>query len=140
MGGVDRGDQLRGYYHVRMKCRKVYKYIYNFLFDVAITNGFIVYHYGHPSSKLKIKDFRCQLANELISNYCSRATVGYGKPKKLLMAHFPYMSEQRKRGRCSLCREKKKRSDTIWACRECGVWLCHPGTADDCFAKWHFRM
>ena len=24
MGGVDHGDQLRGYYHVRMKCRKFY--------------------------------------------------------------------------------------------------------------------
>ena len=25
MGGVDQGDQHRGYYHVRMKCRKFYK-------------------------------------------------------------------------------------------------------------------
>ena len=25
MGGVDMADQLRGYYHVRMKCRKFYK-------------------------------------------------------------------------------------------------------------------
>ena len=28
MGGVDRNDQLRGYYHVRLKCRKYYKYIF----------------------------------------------------------------------------------------------------------------
>ena len=27
MGGVDEGDQLRGYYRVRLKCRKNYKYI-----------------------------------------------------------------------------------------------------------------
>ena len=27
MGGVDRADQLRGYYHVRMKCVKNYKYL-----------------------------------------------------------------------------------------------------------------
>ena len=38
MGGVDRNDQLRGYYSVRMKCRKVYKYIFWFLLDVSITN------------------------------------------------------------------------------------------------------
>ena len=25
MGGVDMGDQMRGYYHVRLKCRKFYK-------------------------------------------------------------------------------------------------------------------
>ena len=42
MGGVDRGDLLRGYYHVRLKSRKVYKYIANFLFDVSITNAFIL--------------------------------------------------------------------------------------------------
>ena len=28
MGGVDNNDQLRGYYHVRLKCRKFYKYIF----------------------------------------------------------------------------------------------------------------
>ena len=37
MGGVDRGDQLRGYYRCRSKSRKVYKYIFFFLFDVVIT-------------------------------------------------------------------------------------------------------
>ena len=38
MGGVDRNDQLRGYYQVRLKGRKYYKYIFWFLFDLAITN------------------------------------------------------------------------------------------------------
>ncbi len=32
-GGMDHSNQLRGYYHVRLKCRKYYKYIW-FLFDV----------------------------------------------------------------------------------------------------------
>ena len=35
MGGVDRNDQLRGYYGVRMKCRKLYKYIFWFLLDIS---------------------------------------------------------------------------------------------------------
>ena len=30
MGGVDHADQLRGYYHVRWKCMKKYKYIFFF--------------------------------------------------------------------------------------------------------------
>ena len=42
MGGVDRGDQLRGYYNCRTKSRKFYKYIY-FLLDVSITNAFILW-------------------------------------------------------------------------------------------------
>lgn len=37
MGGVDRGDQIRGYYSCRTKCRKNYKYIFHFLFGVATT-------------------------------------------------------------------------------------------------------
>ena len=35
MGGVDRGDQVRGYYSCRTKCRKFYKYTFHFLLDVA---------------------------------------------------------------------------------------------------------
>ncbi len=140
MGGVDRGDQLRGYYQVRMKCRKVYKYIYNFLFDVAITNAFIIHHLSHPNSKQKIKDFRVLLANELIGDYCSKTTSSIPRQKRLSTSHFPLRNQQRKRGRCSLCREVKKRTDTIWACRDCDVWLCHQGTAEDCFMKWHSRL
>ena len=43
MGGVDEADQLRGYYHVRLKCTKNYKYVFWFMFDVATTNSFILY-------------------------------------------------------------------------------------------------
>ena len=32
MGGVDKGDQLRKYYHVRNKSHKYYRYIYIFFF------------------------------------------------------------------------------------------------------------
>ena len=34
MGGVDNSDQLRGYYHVRLKC-------YKYMFDLIVTNCFI---------------------------------------------------------------------------------------------------
>ena len=141
MGGVDRGDQLRGYYHVRMKCRKVYKYIYNFLFDVSITNAFILYQVGQPGSKMKNKDFRVTLAKDLIGDYCSKRTSGRQRQKKQLpLAHFPSKNIQRKRGRGSFCKEKKKRTDTQWYCKECDIWLCHLGNAEDCFLKWHSRI
>ncbi len=42
MGGVDRGDQVRGYYSCRTKSQKFYRSIFFFLFDVAITNAFIL--------------------------------------------------------------------------------------------------
>ena len=43
MGGVDRGDQLRGYYRCKVKSRTFYKYIFYFIIGVAITNAFIPY-------------------------------------------------------------------------------------------------
>ena len=43
MSGVDENDQLRGYYAVTTKSTKCYKYIFWFLFDVAIINTFILY-------------------------------------------------------------------------------------------------
>ena len=42
MNGVDRGDQMRNYYRVRLKSMKYYKYVFWFLFDVSITNAFIL--------------------------------------------------------------------------------------------------
>ena len=41
MGGVDQGDQNRGYYIRKLKSRKCYVYIANFLLGVAVTNTFI---------------------------------------------------------------------------------------------------
>ena len=42
MGEVDLNDQLRGYYSVRLKGCKYYKYLWWFLFDIAITNAYIL--------------------------------------------------------------------------------------------------
>ena len=62
MGGVDRSDQLRGYYKVRTKSRKFYKYIFWFLFDSCIVNAFtLIKHYCptiNTSRPRGIKDFR----------------------------------------------------------------------------------
>ena len=77
MGGVDLGDQLRKYYSVRLKCNKNYKYIFWFLFDVCITNAFILSKFcttTTPTSvnQEKLKGFRVRLAKSLIGNYNSR--------------------------------------------------------------------
>ena len=47
MGGVDRNDQTRQYYHVHLKGRKYYKYIFWFAFEVSIANAYVLYtRYG----------------------------------------------------------------------------------------------
>ena len=147
MGGVDRGDRLRGYYSCRTKSRKFYKYIFNFLLDVAITNAFVLYMYYATCSKFKnIRDFRVQLAKELIGDYFSRRRVGRHVSflKNLPLRHFPVKLEsadttRRNRHCCTRCVDKYgKRTDTQWFCQECAVRLCHTGKpSTDCFLQWH---
>ena len=152
MGGVDRGDQLRGYYRCRTKFRKFYKYIFYFLFDVAVTNAFILQkHFCRNSPHKTILGFRLQLAKELIGDYCSRRRPGRGAGvvRSLPLRHFsttipmddPNQRAKHKRGRCARCHDIKKcRVDTSWYCPECEVWLCHTGErTTDCFLLWHAR-
>ena len=151
MGGVDRGDQLRGYYCCHTKSRKFYKYIFYFLLDVVITNSFILYkEYAADPVHKTVKEFRLQLARELIGEYCSRRRAGRRGSAivPLPLRHFPITltpesPSKRKhvRGRCARCFKSHQRSDTIWFCRECGVWLCHTGDPpSDCFLAWHKNL
>ena len=146
MGGVDRGDQLRGYYTCRTKSRKFYKYIFYFFYDVTVTNCYVLYKEFAPNPTLtNLKDFRVQLAKEIIGDYCSRRRPGRHSSllAPLSLQHFPVKCSpetpgQRKRGRCARCTSKYKRCDSQWFCRECGVWLCHSGDPQtDCFLQWH---
>ena len=139
MGGVDNGDQARGYYKLRAKCRKFYMYFFVFLVDVAITNSYILHKHFSPDPKLKtVKDFRLKLASQLIGNYNSRKLPGRRSfsIRPLPLAHFPTKNQEGKRGQCKGC--KPKRTDTSWFCVACKEWLCHSGNPDkDCFMSWH---
>ncbi len=125
MGGVDCGDQLRGYYGCRTKSRKFYRYI--FLFDVAVTNAYVLQKNFFAGSRHKtIKDFRLHLAQELIGEYCSRRRLGRtpSSIRTIPLRHFPVKatnseSAGHKRGRCSHCKmTHHRRTDTSWFCHE----------------------
>ena len=93
MGGMDHNDQLRGYYHVRLKCRKFYKYIFWFLFDVAIVNSFILCKHLTHLGITDIKTFHTELAKSLICSNCSRKRPG--QPTQATpppSSHFPVRS------------------------------------------------
>ena len=116
MGGVDRGDQLRGYYHCRVKSRKFYKYIFYFLLDVTITNAFILYKNFCSSPTFNtVKKFRLQLAKELIGDYSTRrrAGPGGGVIRPLPLQHFPMKvakePSEPERKRCVRCSELNKK-------------------------------
>ena len=142
MGGVDRGDQLRQYYSVRTKSHKMYKYIFWFIFDVTITNAYVLYQFIPQTDRkaLPLKEFRAQLARELIGDYNSRKQVG--RPRQMpvprisagiqTLSHFPRKIQK---GRCRKCHT----GFTTWYCNECGIRLCHSGTDSDCFMLYHIE-
>ena len=138
MGGVDKGDQYRKYYQVRMKSRKSYKYIFWFLFEICILNSF-VHHYSPCIRRhLTYLDYRVQLAKQLIGNYCSRKRPGRPlvsstpSPKRsITLPHFPTKVAS---GRCVYCKSGR----TVWHCNHCNKRLCHTGHSDtDCYLKYH---
>ena len=152
MGGVDLGDQLRGYYHVRLKCTKNYKYIFWFLFDVSTTNAYILYSFDvRTGTPMTLKQFRMKLAEQLIGTYKSRKRIG--RPRKRpcptsnpnpnsQTAHLPTHSSSSVR--CVYCRQVRsppRRKHTVWVCAECegNPPLCLTGRNDgsDCFRLWH---
>ena len=144
MGGVDRNDQLRGYYHVRLKCRKFYKYIFWFLFDVAVTNSYILFrqYVESPESSISdLKTFRVELARNLIADYCSRKRPGrpsHSAPvKRFCQSLFPVRGAEKGR-RCYYCSTYNHvRHETVWYCRDCDHFLYHNGKETDCFLLYH---
>ena len=56
-----------------------YKYIFWFLFDVCITNAYILSHYNansHQPVSQSLKTFRLKLATQLIGTYKSQKRAG----------------------------------------------------------------
>ena len=97
MGGVDRNDQLRGYYNIEIKSRKYYKYLFYAALDIAITNAFAKSKFFPSLKKKNLKEFRVQLANELIGNYNSRKRRGRPNQSQPVRGfspmHFPSKAE-----------------------------------------------
>ena len=139
MGGVDRGDQYRKYYHVRVKSRKSYKYLFWFLFEICVLNSFILSRYSpHTTSTHTFLSFRKQLAHELIGNYNSRRRHVISRTvihHHLVVntQHFPAKAPTRR-----VCKRHRCTKQTFWYCSTCDKHLCH--TRDhttDCFLIHH---
>ena len=62
----------------RLKSRKFYKYIFFFLFDVAVTNAYILLKSSGSYTFKDFKSFRLHLGKDLIGEYCSRQHRGHG--------------------------------------------------------------
>ena len=86
------------------------------------------------------KEFRVDLAKELIGNYNSRKRLGRPSTtsvKKFCQRHFPVRGVERVH-HCYYCsRYCQRRRETVWYCQDCQLFLCHNGREDDCFCLYH---
>ena len=149
MGGVDRGDQLCGYYSCRTKSRKFYKYIFHFLHVALQAHTFCRRVSAQTVPSRISRDYRLKLAMQLIGECCSHQRAGR-RPvaiRPLRLCHFPMRITsdsdvvKHKRGWCTYCKgTSHTHKDSYWFCKECEVWLCHSGYSDDCFLLWHTRL
>ena len=140
MGGVDRNNQLREYYHVRLKSRKYYKYLFWMMFDVSITNAFIISKSNQSLSRdtKLVKAFRTSLAHQLLDGYCSRIRKGSSViTKKYRNEHYPFRGNG-KQHRCYYCSLQGVRKET-WYCSDCDLYLCHKGLDTYCFLQYHLQ-
>ena len=144
MGGVDQNDQMWGYYHVRLKGKKYYKYIFWFMFEVAIANSLILCKNHTDLGINDSKTFRVTLAKARIGDYCSRkrssqCPITRQTSKMFCPAHFPVRGSDRNH-RCHYCQVyRKERHETKWYCRDCDHFFCHNGSEEDCFYKYHMH-
>lgn len=141
MGGVDNNDQLRGYCHVRLKCRKYYKYVFWFLFDLMVTNSFILCRHFTDLPYKSVKEFRIALAKELIGDCFQKKTRSLLKhpSSTSLLPVTLSCSRIRERPSVSLLLQLQERHQTVWQCKECDVFLCHNGREDNCFREYHVK-
>lgn len=136
MNGVDHADQLRTEYSTYRTSKKWWAYVFWFLFDVAVTNGFVLMKESPNHNRVTknnrqkprtMIEFRMNLAKLLIGDYkendrAALATISNG--------HFPEKGE--KRGRCRQCSKTQRRREVLNKCKECNIHLC-----TDCFEPYH---
>lgn len=166
MAGVDKADQMRGYYKVRSKSRKYYKYIFWFLFDCCVVNTFVLMKNFRLASDNTpndgLKAFRMRLADRLIGGYNSRqrytlppaiheVSINKSTPPPIatkhhrqdstVEAHFPIKGGH---SRCAYCWNYKdhRHHESSIHCRGCGKAFCvvshdPPGNGHSCFERYH---
>lgn len=75
MGGVDCANQLRSFYFAGYSLRKWYRYIFWFLFNLSVRNGFILESTSRADQgkqKRLMISFRLDLAKQLIDGFSWR--------------------------------------------------------------------
>lgn len=155
MGGVDKADMFKTYYHIDRKAHKWWLRLFWHFVDVTICNAYILYHLqkdvireADNAPKYSMKEFRLAVVAGLVGTPApspkGRKPVAQPKKRHFKLAvpleqrvdkaaHLPAYTPDKTRRRCCFCSRKghEKRSNIM--CKSCDVALCIP----ECFTKYH---
>ena len=137
MNGVDHADQLRTCYSTYRTAKKLWLYVFWFLFDVAMSNAFVLMkssqnhqltsRNGRPKERSQLS-FRKNIAKLLLGQASRARSSGVADPTH-------YIMDSKTRGRCRGCSKKRIRHETKWMCSVCKYHIC-----PDCFKVWHQQL
>ena len=156
MRGVDRGDQLEGYYNSGRRSVKWWKRVFTYIVEASILNAYVLDAYRPrppPEDNSDSDDsstpppyhcrdslhFRLSLASGLIGDFTNRKRVGRPAVTNSLRRdwsrqHLPLAAPLPKR--CTSCTVRGQRCETIIHCMVCKVHLC-VNRSRDCFYEYH---
>jgi hypothetical protein len=141
MRGVDRGDQLIGYYNVGRRSVKWWKRVFSYLIETSILNAYVLDKMVVPARNRDTFDFRSELAHSLVGSFTCRKRIG--RPvcstenlDRLDASRSHLVTAAARKRRCAVCSRKGARHESILKCKVCNLHFCV--TADrDCFVKYH---
>lgn len=152
MGGVDRSNQKRKYYHTGRKNNRWWIYMACYLIDIALLNAYECYKFTHPATKLTHKKFHLNVGKQLIGGHSSRLQkscreIGatprdstFIRAENLVSHQIAKLPGRQKT--CKQCSKDGRRTqsgrmpETCKGCELCKIHL-HPG---ECFAAFHNNM
>jgi len=116
MRGVDRGDQLVGYYNIGRRSRKWWKQCFSYLIECSLLNAYVLDGIAFPGdhqkrgrSKSDFLSFLLKIAEQLLFGYSSRKKAGRPRSSEynnltrlnIELGHWPIKVEDKKD--CKLC-------------------------------------
>jgi hypothetical protein len=149
MGGVDRANQKRKYYHIGRKNNRWWIYMSSYLIDVCLVNAYECFKFANEDTLVNHKNFNMRVGKQLIGGYCGKTTkspreVSATVTKSLLLhrenlpGHVPVVLPGRQKT-CKQCQMSGIRTpsgrvpETSRGCLICNVHLHHI----TCFAVFH---
>ena len=157
MRGVDRGDQLVGFYNVGRRSRKWWKRCFSYLLECSLLNAYVLHSLAYPHlhqatgrQKFDFLKFRLEVATQLINSFSSRQRspnqTSNNDRLNIHLGHWPILVEDKRD--CIVCKDtsnrwnlprKEGRHQTRNKCSYCNVYLCIDKDRD-CFTKYHTLM